>query len=291
MLTSSRVRAPIKFNRAGWPAWVGRLPIASEDPGALVAGVALTPPEFSRYLSTIKFGTTFKSTFPGRHANSNRLLAEVFRGQRPTILDIGASDGSTSIDLIRALGESFERYYVTDHNISIEYGADGRGATFFRDREGRCILCSTRRLIVYSDVEGAPPPMRWAVDALLRGARGVSHWSELLLVQPSLVELAAKDPRVVIQRYDLFTTWPEPVPDLIKIANVLNRAYFSETRIAEVLLRKSEMLREGGRLLLLDNRGEGEEERYSLMRKVDGRMVREQIFRGGCEVESLIPIG
>jgi hypothetical protein len=276
------MKAPLKLNRAGWPHCMARFTVA--DPRVMIRA-DLTAEEFSRHLSVLKFGTTFKTTRPGRHARSNRLLAALYRGDRPIILDVGASDGSTCLDLMLALEDRFARYFATDYHLSVEWGTDSGGVVFFRDSGGRCVLRAGRRFVAYCDTKGARPPLGLVATLLLRGVRRVSSWRELSLIQPSLLARAARDPRVVVERYDLFTPWRGPRPDLIKIANLLNRIYFSEQRIAAVLARQREILREGGRLLLLDNRGE--EEKFSLLRKLDGKMTVEHSFGGGSEVVSL----
>jgi hypothetical protein len=276
------MKAPLKLNRAGWPRFAGRFAVA--DPRVITHRFDLSAEEFSRHLSVLKFGTTFKTTRPGRHARSNRLLGELYRGQRPTVLDVGASDGSTCLDLMAAL-DGFQHYFATDYHLSVEWGQGLRGVIFFRDERGRCILRAGRRFVAYADTENAQPPLGAIAKILLRGVRRVAHWRRLSLVQPSLVKIASEDRRVVIDRYDLFTPWPGPRPDLIKIANVLNRIYFSDQKIAEVLARQRQLLPDGGRLLLLDNRGE--EEKFSLLRKRDEKWLVEESFGGGCEVASL----
>jgi hypothetical protein len=276
------MKAPLKLNRAGWPGWIGNLAVA--DPRVITHRFDLSAEEFSRHLSVLKFGTTFKTTRPGRHKESNRLLAELYRGQRPVVLDVGVSDGSTCLDLMAAL-DGFARYFATDYHLSVEWAADARGVIFFRDESGRCILRAGPHLVAYVDTEGAQPPLGAISKLLLRGVRRVEHWRQLSLVQPSLHALAAKDQRVVIDRYDLFTPWQGPRPDLIKIANVLNRIYFSEEKIGAVLTRQRALLPEGGRLLLLDNRGDVEQ--FSLLRKREGKLEVERSFGGGCEVAAL----
>jgi hypothetical protein len=276
------MKAPLKLNRAGWPRWIHRFAVA--DPRVITHRFDLSAEEFSRHLSVLKFGTTFKTTRPGRHAESNRLLSELYRGQRPTILDVGASDGSTCLDLIAAL-DGYDRYFATDHHLSVEWAVDPRGVIFFRDEGGRCILRAGRRFVAYVDTEGARPPLGAIAKLLIGGVRRVGPWRRLSLVQPSLRALAARDRRVVIDHYDLFTPWRGPRPDLIKIANVLNRIYFTEEKIVQVLTRQRDLLPEGGRLLLLDNRAD--EEKFSLLRKSDGRLRIERSFGGGCEVASL----
>jgi hypothetical protein len=99
------MRLPIRLNRAGWPASFGRLSVSFDDLRPLTRDLCvLSPAEFSIAVSRLQFGITFKTTRPGHHKQSDRLLLETYYGSKPVILDVGASDGSTSLDLIRALG-------------------------------------------------------------------------------------------------------------------------------------------------------------------------------------------
>ena len=108
------MRLPIKLNQAGWPSRFARLSFAFHDPRPLANEdySHLAPLEFSRAISTLQFGVTFKTTRPGRQAHSNQFISQIYRESKPVILDVGASDGSTSLDLIRSLVD-FGHYFVT----------------------------------------------------------------------------------------------------------------------------------------------------------------------------------
>src|SRR6202790_3563539 len=146
------MKFPIKPNGAGWPSAISRrLAITSEDPRLLANGLSvLSSTRLSAIISVLKFVTTFKTTSPGRHEHSNRYLLELYGSTRPTILDIGVSDGSTALDLLDALRDSFKHYFVTDLNLSVRCGEDGRGVVYFADRTDRCVLRVSKRWLVYT---------------------------------------------------------------------------------------------------------------------------------------------
>jgi hypothetical protein len=82
------------------------------------------------------------------------------------------------------------------------------------------------------------------------------------------------DPRVTARVHDVFEVWPAPAPDVIKVANVLRRLYFSDADILRALRALLAGLAEGGHLLILDNpRLAGVDLRAGLYRRVGGRFV------------------
>jgi hypothetical protein len=285
------MKLPIKLNEAGWPSRFARLTFAFHDPRPLASSdfSDLSPLGFSRAISTLQFGVTFKTTRPGRQRHSNRFISEVYSGSRPVVLDVGASDGSTSLDLIGALKSDFERYFVTDLNLSTRCGYDRAGVLYFLDHSGNCVLRASKRFLVYSEVRGARFPLPLIARAMLGGYRKVTDWREVLLVQPELVRLAARDPRITIMRYDLYAPWTGQAPDLIKVANLLNGKYFSDAQMEEALKIQCSNLAPNGRLLLVSE--DDDVEKFSVFRKSSVGMVLEHTHSGGAKAAHLVPLG
>jgi hypothetical protein len=282
------MRLPIKLNEAGWPKSFARLSFAFHDPRPLAGETrsALSPEQFSRAISTFQFGVTFKTTRPGRQEHSNRYVSEVYRGARPVVLDVGASDGSTSLDLIKTL-DGFERYYVTDLNLSTRCGRDARGVFYFMDQQGNCALRASKRFIVYSETRGAVLPLHLLATALTAGARKVEQWEELLLIQPALLRMAESNPRISIMRYDLFTPWTGQPPDLIKVANLLNPKYFTDAQMKAAVKVQCANLAPDGRLLLVSE--DDDIEKFSVFRKTPGGMVLEHTHGEGAKAAAHVP--
>jgi hypothetical protein len=276
------MKLPIKLNQGGWPSRFASLSFAFHDPRPLGQEVCtLSPVAFSQAISTLQFGVTFKTTRPGRHQYSNRFLSEVYRGSKPVILDVGASDASTSLDLIESLNGNFARYFVTDLNLTARCGYDNRGVLYFLDHNGACVLRASKRFLVYSDVAGARFPLPIIAKALLARHRDVVAWRDVLLIQPELVRHADRDPRITIERYDLFTPWTGERPDLIKVANLLNGKYFTDTQMKEALRVQSSNLAPNGRLLLVSE--DYDVEKFSVFRKTPTGMVLEHTHGGGAK--------
>jgi hypothetical protein len=283
------MKLPIKLNQAGWPSRFARLSFAFYDPRPLARSDSsdLSPIECSRAVSTLQFGVTFKTTRPGRQMDSNLFISQLYRGAKPVILDVGASDGSTSLDLICSLGRNFERYFVTDLNLSSRCGYDRRGVLYFLDRNGVCVLCASKRFLVYAECDGAPFPLPFIVRKLLSGARHVIGWREILLMQPELVRVAALDIRISIMPYDLFTPWKGQPPHLIKVANLLNPKYFTVAQMQEALKMQCSNLPLDGRLLLVSE--DDDIEKFSVFRKSPAGMTLEHTHRGGAKAAAYVP--
>jgi hypothetical protein len=235
----------------------------------------------------LQFGGVFKTTFPGRHQHSTRFLTELYRDSRPVILDVGASDGSTSIDLIRALGSNIGGYFVTDLNLSILCGYDRRGIVYFLGQDEECILRASNRFTVYSDTSNAWFPLSVFPKILLRRHRHITNWRRVLLIQPALLRLSARDQRVTIERYDVFTPWTGPRPDLIKVANLLAPEYFSDAQIKEALRVQCSNLAPNGRLLLVAQ--DDGLERFSVLHKTAAGMEIEHTHDGGAPAVAHAP--
>ena len=202
------------------------------------------------------------------------------------ILDVGASDGSTSLDLIHVLGSDFAYYYVTDLNLCVRCGSDRKGVVYFVDPNGACILRASERFLVYSNTGGAQLPLRLIAKTLLAKCRNVRDWRDLVLIQPDLVRRATRDRRITIERYDMFAPWTGRPPDLIKVANLLNSQYFSDAQLIKALQVQCSNLAPNGRLLLISE--EENVERFTVYRKTPTGMQLEWTHAGGAKASPYV---
>jgi hypothetical protein len=194
---------------------------------------------------------------------------------------VGASDGSTSLDLIQDLDSNFTYYYVTDLNLSVRCGHDPKGVVYFADPDGTCILRASERFLIYSNTSRAIFPFRLIAKALLAKSRYAGGWRDLVLVQPDLLTRAKYDRRITVQRYDMFVPWTGLLPDLIKVANLLNNQYFSDTQIKRALQVQCSNLAPNGRLLLISE--DQDVEKFSVFRKTPTGMQLEWTHAGGAK--------
>lgn len=201
-------------------------------------------------MSSIYVGGTIKITGGDRHPETDRLLIDSVDLSSARIADIGASDGSTSVDLIAKVPD-FASYVIADLYLTLRAVRVGSHTVLF-DSSGRCVLVAGRRLSAW-------PELSRAVRTLYRplissaSARLDAHGREVLLVNPDARRLIAQDPRITYRTHDVFTPWDGDRPDVIKVANLLRRLYFDDADLLRALRAVHASLPEGGHLLLVDN--------------------------------------
>ncbi|WP_434043189.1 MULTISPECIES: hypothetical protein [Sorangium] len=280
------MRIPLRLNRAGWPSLGLPRRICFPDPRDLLRPEQIAAPEvFSERVSILLLSGTRKTTRPGRHRQSDALLVKALGQQRPVVLDVGASDGSTALDLLTTLGDAFASYFVTDRALSLRVRTDDRGRAFFYDADGACVLAATPRLLFYPAAEGLRWLPRWASPWLQGGIPPYDPaYPEVSLVQPRLQELARRDARVVLRTHDIFQPWDGPAPTVIKAANLLNRAYFSDDQLRQAMRNFWSALAPDGLLLVIDNR---DIEKASLFARTEGGFRHIDSIHGGTEIRPL----
>jgi hypothetical protein len=108
------MRAPIRPIRGRWPAVVERrLRRFVRDDPRIVLDPDVGPEDFSAAMAAFTVGSTIKITGADRHPYVDQLLLDHVDLAAATIVDLGASDGSTSADLIERL-PAFGRYIISD---------------------------------------------------------------------------------------------------------------------------------------------------------------------------------
>ncbi|SDP38303.1 hypothetical protein SAMN04489867_2258 [Pedococcus dokdonensis] len=259
--------APIRLVGGAWPAVVERTlgRFVWADPRVVVTDT--TPEQFREAMKAFHFGGTYKITGTNRHPESDDLLVSGVDTTGADIVDIGASDGSTSADLAARLGD-FSTYTIADLYLEVSHVDVGRRTVFF-DTKDEPVLVVGPRLLAW-------PEMSTAVARLyartLRRARRQQR-TTIPLLNPTVRRVIAADPRMRTRTHDVFTTWPQPV-DVVKVANLLRRLYFDDARLLQGLTAIHASLSEGGHLLLVDNpRIAGIDERGGLYRKEGGGFV------------------
>jgi hypothetical protein len=259
-----RVRAPVRPLR-------GTLPKGLESRFArfvwtdprIVSDPDCTPERFRAAMAAFHVGKTIKITGVGRHGDADDLLVTHVSTSGRTVVDIGASDGSTSVELIAKLPD-VGRFVIADLYFHLESYTWG-GSTYYYGPDGDLILVAGRRTLAW------PTLSRLLATWHRRGAtraRAIGARTDVLLLNPQARRLLADDDRVEMAVHDVFTPWPDPKPDVIKVANVLRRLYFSDDEISAALDALLASLPRGGHLLVVDNpRIEGIRERAGLYRR------------------------
>ncbi len=244
------VRAPIKPSGSKWPQRVRehRLIPWQQDPRVVLEDDP-DPVAYSAAMVTFHLGGTVKITARGRHRDPDAKLRELVGFTGATILDIGASDGGTSVDLIELLGESFARYFITDRHLSVDVVEIKQCALFF-DRADQCILIAGRGYVAYP---GGNPIVARLFRPMIDKARRSSNRRSIQLLHPAVRRLVAEDDRVTVCEHDVFQPWEGPTPDVVKVANLLNRDYFSDDQLMDALRHLMHTVADGGHLFIIDS--------------------------------------
>lgn len=272
------MRAPIKLNRAFWPEFLtNRLPSA-DDPRVLL-NENIDETTFTRAVSTFKFGEKLKSTKKDRFPLTIRALCELERTAPPVVLDVGASDGITSLDVMQSL--AFTRYYATDLNTEARCRlSSGKG--YFYDPTGKALLIVSDRFVVYSEIKGAIPPFGYLVRRMLKRTPVMDDAARISLINPSIRKKLGAN--VFFQRHDIRKPWTVEKVDLVLAANILNRCYFPDSEITLAIQNFRAALKDGGYVAIIDNR---DVEKSSIFRILGGHCSIVSRINGGTEIESL----
>lgn len=238
------------------------------------------PPDQLREMERQFFGAlqmrngTCKLTYPHRLDDLNDLVLGLLPPTRPLrIMDVGASSGISTLEWSRHLDE---------HSITHTITASDIGLTAF-------LVSFGRHFHVLVDPGGYPlqyelyghavpnPPARrhlpfvWPLLALLRAGLmitfnpstyvdsaqdGMHHWwrrRRIALVSPQLMN----DQRIELLEEDVTTnTTLQRQFDVVRAANLLNRAYFSEDRLARIGAILRDRLVPGGLLIVCTTTGD-----------------------------------
>jgi hypothetical protein len=254
------------------------LPSAA-DPRILLAG-SRDPAAFSEAVSTFKFGTTLKTTQSARFPQTLQVLSQLEFAAPPVILDVGASDASTSLDVMHAV--PFSKYYVTDANMTVSSSTVGK-RTYFYDGDGECVLIASNAWVAYRDTAGALPIFASLARSLFSRAPALpADAHSIQLVNPALASAASEGVRV--EPYDMFDQWTHEPVDLVIAANILNRSYFADAEITRALRNLVAALKEGGRLAIVDNRPA---EKTTVFQKRGDMLHVEKRVGAGTDIEAL----
>jgi SAM-dependent methyltransferase len=275
------MRRPIRLNRnllrKLWP----RLQRGCPDPRGLL-DPGISDGEANEILLRMKIDGVFKPTWSDRFPETTRQLASGGLPPTAVIVDVGASDGSTSLSVMRSV--RFARYYVTDRHTEA-YACKTWKGTFFCDAHGNPFMFANRLVVIYNETGEASRAQSGVVSRLFAGfdMRKCRDVRKVPLMNRALLPKLNADVR--LERYNIFEPWPFEKADLVIAANILNRDYFADSRIAEALRNLRAALKEAGRLAVIENRPA---EQSNLFRLEHGRFIEENQVGAGSDVKALV---
>lgn len=263
---------------------------------------AITSKVETDFFSALKLSNdTFKKTGIARFAAVNREWTEHLKQTRRsigTLLDVGISSGTTTLELVADLAEAGFRPRVTATDLLLDgYIVElGRGMRALVDPKGFVLL--------YEILGRTFRPWRRRLDCLdgmvvLRSlmARTLAPRARLALAQGRIVKHVQLTsprllhyPEVEILRDDILVenTALKRRFDLVRAANILNRGYFEETALRAAAGNLKNYLAPGGELLVIRTLGRDQQHGTLFRNTGNGMLEVVRRFGQGSEIEALL---
>lgn len=275
------MRRPVRLNRNFcrklWPGMQRGCP----DPRRLLEA-DISERDANEILVRMKIGGVFKTTYADRFPATTRALAARTFATPPVIVDVGASDGRTSLGVMRAV--RFARYYVTDRHVEA-WACTTRKGVFFCDEASVPFMFANRFFVIYNE----PSDTSSAQSGIVRNLFARFDVAQCSDVRRVPLMNRALLPRlgdgVRVERYDMFEPWPHEPADLVIAANILNRDYFSDARLTAAMRNLKGALKDNGTLAVIENRPT---EQSNLFRLEHGRFIVEGQVGPGSDVRALV---
>jgi hypothetical protein len=258
-----------------------------------------TADRFSAVLHDLRMAGAWKRTNRRRLQRTEAMLCAhigpALRGDL-TFLDIGASDGVTTIEAVHALRQAFGlavRAYVADLNLwllryrygpIVEYRAGDGEPIMVRIGCVGIRLARSRRGAARPDYN----PLAQLYLRCRRLRRAMRQDAAISLVNP----LARGEPGVEVIELDCLRRDEGLVGRFaaVRASNVLNLGYFDPPRISQAIGHLHAYLRDGGCLVVSRNADgpAGETENGSVWRRTAERFRWVEDFGAGSEVKALV---
>ncbi|MGA8379703.1 MAG: hypothetical protein WB710_01090 [Stellaceae bacterium] len=253
---------------------------------------------FSLILHDLRMGGAWKRTNRGRLQQTEEMLCDYIHaepGRGLTLLDIGASDGITTVEAVRALRRAFGdqvQAIVADRNLWLLRYRRGP-VVEYRAADGEPIMARLGRLGIRlaRPRQGAPSDANPLARLYLRCAgfrSAMRHEAQIPLVHPA----ARREPGVAVMELDCLVS-KECLKDriaAIRASNVLNLGYFGLPQIRLAVGHLHGYLRDGGCLVVSRNHDQpdGERENGSVWLKDGARFRWVRDFGAGSEIRQIV---
>jgi hypothetical protein len=278
------MRFPIKFKQESLPRSLRRI-VPSIPHSAQLLREDLQGQAFTDAISAICIDGVWRTTCKGRHSGSDKLLlARIGERKELRILDVGISDGVTSLELAEKLNAQFSVFYGTDLHVSLKLVETEDGLVLYRPPEMACVMVVTRRLVVYNPPVRGINPLNRLAARICDKAPSVHKSRSLSLLHPRLRSRAEVDSRIQLMEWDIFRPWPREQIDVVRVANLLNPCYFSSEDLLRGVSNLFTATKEDGLIQVVETRSA---EQSTLFRKFGNRLEVVSRLGPGCDVERL----
>jgi hypothetical protein len=251
-------------------------------------GADAAPEDERRFFAKVRLPNgTWKTTYPRRLDDLNESLVALLPTDRELeVMDVAVSSGISTIEWSDQLFANGVRHRLVAGDLDADGRLLSRGrwlAVLFDSDGGEPLLLEVGPLTL--PVWSARRAARLARPLLRPALRALSPWARpVSLVSPRL----QRRPEVEVVRDDV--TVPGRFPqrfDVVRVANLVQRAYFDEPAMRAIVANLRGRLREGG-LLVVCRTGEDGVNRATIFRRGGDRLAPELSLNGGSEVAQLI---
>lgn len=189
---------------------------------------------FSLGMSYVNVGDTYKTTGRDRTELADKVVKRLAdRYGFPCVLEVGASDGISSLNLLDLLGGSAE--VLLSDRFNVFYEKHFMFGSFFLDSDKR--LLGVKMLCFY---------LNYSAGAVV----SESGYRRIETVNPLL--FSERGIKSIIRFNMLGDTLDKPA-DVIKCSNVLNKSYFTDGQILAAVNCLMQNLKENGAIVISQN--------------------------------------
>jgi hypothetical protein len=253
---------------------------------------------FSHVLHDLRMGGAWKRTNEGRLARTQEMLRQHIAPQYRdgvTLLDLGASDGITTAEAVRALRLAWQgevTAYLTDLNLWLYRYRNGL-LVEYRAQDGEPIMArigplGLRLAKQRHDIDGGQDRLSAFYLGCRRLREAMRQDARISLVNP----VAAAEPGLTAMELNCLQHQDELVGKFtaVRASNVLNLGYFSPAQVAQAVGHLHAYLRDEGCLVISRNADHacGEVENGSVWLKRAERMEWVEDFGSGSEVKAAV---
>jgi SAM-dependent methyltransferase len=246
----------------------------------------------------VRIGGTNKSSAPGRLQEADMALIDQLERQSTRhlhFLDVGCSDGTTSLDTIQLIERSLQirvSAYLQDRYIWVRIKRRWNIVEFVSSEQDLLMVrCGGVALAPAPKTVFLAPLTNRLVSAYLgltRFRRRMQEISRFPLLSPHVLlhpDLQICEGSVLTPTEDFLGRM-----DVVRVSNLLHYDYFSKTELRTALSNLVRYIRDGGLLLVSRNcqHRAGEIERGTVWRLMAMRLVPVADFGGGSELKELV---
>jgi len=251
------------LNIQDWASLVLRFtPALLESVATSSAPLQIRGERFSKVVSHFRFGNIYKLTSRDRTDLADALVLQLAsQHATPRLLEVGVSDGSSALSLLRQKGRFLEIILSDRHNMFYKKSIPGGWLFYDNDKK-----LNTLKFLIFS------------LDLSILDKRGGPKLTAIETTNPVLRDEFGIHS---IQRFDMFSDVLAHQAQIIKCANLLNRSYFSDEEIHRAARNLARSLCENGHLVVSQNHEtyEGGEAAF-VLRKTQGTLRLVEALRG-----------